>query len=131
MSDINRTTDQSQGGAGSTYRSARESAGQAAQRVGQSAKDNPLAIVAGGLAVGAVVGALLPKTRREDELLGSLGKRIAEGATAAAVAARDVGKEEFSALKPDTGSAKDKAGTIAAHIFDAAKSAATEASRRR
>lgn len=124
MSDLNDTITKAQ-------RKLEQGAKSASQTVSQTARDNPAAVVGAGLAIGAVVGALLPKTKREDELLGPLGKRLAEGATAAAIAARDVGKEELSALKPDGGAAKDKAGSIASHIFDAAKAAALDTSQRR
>ena len=131
MSDINQTIEKAQAKAGDAYQSSKQSVKKAATSVEKSAKDNPLAVVAGGIAIGAVIGALLPKTQKESELLGDVGKRITEGATAAAIAARDTGKAEFSSLKPDTSSAKDKAGSIAAHIFDAAKSAAIEAGQRK
>lgn len=128
MSD---TIDKAQAKATDAYRSGKQSVKTAASRVEGTARDNPLAIVAGGVAIGAVIGALLPKTQKEEELLGAVGKRLAEGATAAAIAARDTGKAEFSTLKPDTSSAKDKAGSIVAHIFDAAKSAAIDAGQRK
>ncbi len=128
MSD---TIDTAQAKATDAYRSSKQSVQRAASRVEGTAKDNPLAIVAGGVAIGAVIGALLPKTQKEEELLGAVGKRLAEGATAAAIAARDAGKAEFATLKPDTSSAKDKAGSIVAHIFDAAKSAAIDAGQRK
>ncbi|VXC97158.1 hypothetical protein [Sphingomonas sp. AX6] len=131
MSDINTTIDKAQAKASDAYASSKQSVKKAATKVEKSAKDNPLAVVAGGIAIGAVIGALLPKTQREEELLGTVGKRLAEGATAAAIAARDTGKSEFASLKPDTSSAKDKAGSIAAHIFDAAKAAAVEAGQRK
>jgi len=128
MSD---TIDKAQAKASEAYETSKQSVKTAATRAEKAAKDNPLAVVAGGIAIGAVIGALLPKTQKEDELLGTVGKRLAEGATAAAIAARDTGKAEFASLKPDTSSAKDKAGSIAAHILDAAKSAALEAGQRK
>jgi ElaB/YqjD/DUF883 family membrane-anchored ribosome-binding protein len=36
---------------------------------------NPLAIVLGGIALGAIVGALLPTTEREKKVMGKTGKR--------------------------------------------------------
>lgn len=129
--DMSDTIDKAQAKANEAYETSKQSVKKATTRAEKAAKDNPLAVVAGGIAIGAVIGALLPKTQKEDELLGTVGKRLAEGATAAAIAARDTGKAEFASLKPDTSSAKDKAGSIAAHIFDAAKSAAIEAGQRK
>lgn len=131
MSDINETIEKAQARASDAYESSKKSVKKGVSRAEKGAKDNPLAIVAGGIAIGAVIGALLPKTQREEELLGTVGKRIAEGATAAAIAVRDTGKAEFASLKPDTSSAKDKAGSIVSHLFDAAKAAAVDAGQRR
>ena len=70
----------------------------AAQRVGKAAEANPLAVVAGGIAIGLAAGALLPRTKRETSLLGSVGKRINGAAAGAAVAARDAAKAELGSF---------------------------------
>jgi hypothetical protein len=93
-------------------------------------EDNPLAILAGGIAIGMIAGALLPKTEREKAVLGPLGKRITSTAGAAVAAARDVGKQELSALTPDTGSAKARASSIVEHVLLAAKEAGREAAKK-
>ncbi|MEG3179929.1 hypothetical protein [Sphingomonas sp. LT1P40] len=84
---------------------------------------NPLAIVAGGVALGVVLGALIPRLQKEKELLAPVGKRIAETATAAATAARDVGKAEIDALIPPRAAAKEQIGRIIGNAFTAAKDA--------
>jgi len=80
------------------YDSARERASVA----GTSARDRlgnaPLLTLGGGLALGAVVAALLPKTRVEDRILGDVGGRITESARAAADAAKEAGREKLSEL---------------------------------
>lgn len=93
--------------------------------VGDKIENNPLALVAGGVALGAVIGALLPRLAKEKELLAPVGKRIAEGASAAATAARDAGKAEIDALLPQRDVAKDQLGKIIGNAFTAAKDAAT------
>ena len=85
---------------------------------------NPLAIVAGGVALGVVIGALVPRLQKEKELLAPVGKRIAEGATAAA-AARAAGKAEIDALLPQPDAAKEQIGKIIGSAFTAAKDAAS------
>src|SRR5688572_4118714 len=54
------------------YATARERAGSAYETAGrktsQGIDSNPVAAVVGGLAIGALVAALLPRTSREDEL---------------------------------------------------------------
>ncbi|HEY0621880.1 hypothetical protein [Sphingomonas sp.] len=94
------------------------------QRASDGIEKNPLALVAGGVALGVVIGALLPRPAREKELLAPVGKRIAEGASAAAAAARDAGKAEIDALLPQRDAAKDQLGKIIGTAFTAAKDAA-------
>lgn len=84
---------------------------------------NPLALVAGGVALGVVIGALIPRLQKEKELLAPVGKRIAEGATAAAAAAREAGKAEIDAILPQRDAAKEQIGKIIGSALTAAKDA--------
>lgn len=70
----------------------------AARRVGKAAEANPLAVVAGGIAIGLAAGALLPRTKRETQLLGSMGRRIHSAAAGAAEAAKDAAKAELGSF---------------------------------
>lgn len=65
-------------------------------RVLSSAESNPLAILVGGLAVGALAGALVPRSAREKELLAPLGRELGNRARTAFDAARTAGMEELS-----------------------------------
>ena len=58
----------------------------------------PLVALGGGLALGALVAALLPKTRAEEKLMGPLGGRINDSARAAASAAKDAGRDKLAEL---------------------------------
>src|SRR4051794_15143482 len=69
--------------------SARESVSLAAQRAAQSIEENPVAALVGGLAIGAIAGALLPASRKEAEYLAPLGDKVGEAAKTAVQAARD------------------------------------------
>ncbi|HEX6374370.1 MAG TPA: hypothetical protein VFZ91_01485 [Allosphingosinicella sp.] len=84
------------------YAAARERAGSAyetaGRRAGEGIDANPVAAVVGGLALGAIVAALLPRTRREDELLGTAGRRLNDGAREAARAAREAGRTQLDEL---------------------------------
>jgi hypothetical protein len=62
------------------------------------AGEMPLLALAGGVVLGAVLAALLPRTRAEDKLLGKVGGRITESARVAADAAKDAGREKLSEL---------------------------------
>jgi hypothetical protein len=84
------------------YAAARERAGSAYETAGRKTSEgidsNPVAAVVGGLAVGAIVAALLPKTRREEELFGPVGRRLGDTAREAARAAREAGREQIEEL---------------------------------
>ncbi len=63
---------------------ARNQARRAEVRATETMHENPLAVGAVALAVGAVVGLALPRTRREDELMGGLRDHLLEQAQNAA-----------------------------------------------
>jgi hypothetical protein len=62
------------------------------------AGEMPLLALAGGVVLGAVLAALLPRTRTEDKLLGKVGGRLTDSARAAADAAKEAGREKLSEL---------------------------------
>lgn len=84
------------------YAAARERAGSAyetaGRRAGEGIDSNPVAAVIGGLAIGAIVAALLPRTRREEEYLGTVGRRLNDSAREAARAAREAGQGQLDEL---------------------------------
>jgi ElaB/YqjD/DUF883 family membrane-anchored ribosome-binding protein len=80
------------------YAAARERAGAALERTGDGIEANPMAAVFAGLALGALAAALIPRTRREEELLGDVGRRITDTARDAARAAREAGREQIDEL---------------------------------
>ncbi len=80
------------------YGSARERASAAKDKAGQGIDGAPLLALGGGLALGALIAAFLPKTQAEGKLMGPLGGRIADGARTAANAAKEAGREKLSEL---------------------------------
>ena len=80
------------------YDSARERAAEAGARARDSLREAPLLTLGGGLAIGALLAALLPKTRTEEKLLGSVGGRITDTARTAAEAAKEAGREKLAEL---------------------------------
>ena len=95
------------------YDSARRSA---AGGIGEA----PLLALAGGLAAGAVLAALLPASRRERELLGPVAGRLKDRAGDAANAARDAGQARLDEL----GLSRDKGVETLRTIFEGAGDAA-------
>jgi hypothetical protein len=65
-------------------------------------RDYPLALGAVGLAIGAVVAAALPRTRREDELMGEQRDRLAEQAKEAGKAQLDKATEALKTQSQGT-----------------------------
>lgn len=89
--------------------------------------ENPLALLAGGVALGVLVGVLLPRVAKERELLDPLGKKLAGSATAAAKAAKEAGKAEIDALLPARDTTREKVSQLIETVLDAAKGAAAKA----
>lgn len=75
------------------YGTARTRAGETRDRAAVALDENPFAALVGGLALGALVGALLPRSRKEAELLSGVGEKINETGRRVADAARDATKE--------------------------------------
>lgn len=93
------------------------------RRIGEAAEGNLLAIVAGGIALGVVAGALLPKSRRETELLGPAGRRVTDAATGAAEAAKGAATAELASLPLSKSAAREQIGRVLEQIAKALSSA--------
>jgi len=79
---------------GRAIRAYEDSRGLANDTLGQA----PLLALAGGLAAGALIAALLPRTDAETRLLKPTARRVKNSARAAAEAARDTSKQRFEEL---------------------------------
>jgi len=105
----------------------RKTAKAAGEKTVAGVERNPLAALVGGLAIGAIAAALLPRTAREDKALGGVGNRMRETAANAAKAARNTGKEQLDTLGINTDSAKEQVRDIFGKITRAVTSAAEAA----
>jgi|GEM_PF-1621860 len=76
----------------------RERTAGAGRRAGEEIEAYPMAAVAGGLALGALVAAVLPRTDREAQLLGSVGTRINDAAREATRSAVDAGRAQVEEI---------------------------------
>jgi F0F1-type ATP synthase assembly protein I len=108
---------------------ARDAAKQAAARTSAELDRNPLALLVGGVAVGALAGALIPRSAREKALLRPVGARLGAVAGAALVAAKEAGRAELDArgLTPD--GAKEKARGFFKDVGKAATTAGSAAAQ--
>ena len=114
---------------GAAYSSAREGASRATQRTAAGINSNPEAAVLGGLALGVVLALVLPKTERESQALGQVGKRITDTAREAARAAREAGLGQLQEAGLTKEGAKQKLSDIASQASAAAKTSASAAAQ--
>jgi ElaB/YqjD/DUF883 family membrane-anchored ribosome-binding protein len=113
----------------SAYDSARERASSATRATAEGIDANPGAALIGGLALGALAAVLLPKTRKEEELLGTYGRQINEKAKEAARAAKEAGQSKLDELGLNKDTAKQKLSEVANQAKDAVKQSATAAAQ--
>ena len=109
-----------------------ETSGAAVKRTVAGLEGNPLGILVGGLALGAVAGALAPRSTREKELLKPVGQRLAGMAALAIAAAKEAGQAELDqrGLTRDAArnQAKDAFGGLSKALLSAGAAAFRQAS---
>ena len=112
----------------------RDYAHKAAEITSQGIDKNPLAIVLGGVAIGAIVGALLPRTERETKLMGKTGKKLNKKAKEMAKAAKSAGKEKVDSLGLNGDAVRDQFRDLVSKAAEAVKAAgvaATEVAKKK
>lgn len=107
----------------------RRGAATASRKAGETVQENPLTVLVGGLALGALAGALLPKTKREESLLGDVGRKVNKTATDAAKAARAAGAEQLDALGINKDAAKSQISSLVDGVVKAAGTAGSAAAK--
>ncbi|WP_294061297.1 hypothetical protein [Sphingomonas sp.] len=95
-----------------------------ARRTVEELGENPVALVAGGVALGVLIGMLVPRVAKERELLDPLGRQLADRATAVAQAAKEAGKQEIDTLLPGKDATKERVSALFGNVLNAAKEAA-------
>lgn len=111
------------------YGTARQSASKATQRTSEAVETYPETALLGGLAIGALLGAFLPRTEREKEILGTAGRRINEAAREAARAAREAGREKLDEVGLNKEAARQKLAEVASSAAEVARTSATAAAQ--
>jgi hypothetical protein len=93
-----RTTDEDQDYGSSPRQRAIEAYESARDRATDTLSEAPLIAIAGGIAAGALIAALLPGTRTEERLVRPTARRVRETAKAAYKAAKDTGTDRLGDL---------------------------------
>ena len=94
----NRTTDEDEGFGSSPRQRAIEAYESARDRATDTLSEAPLIAIAGGIAAGALIAALLPRSRTEERLVRPTARRVKETARAAYKAAKDTGSDRLDEL---------------------------------
>ncbi|MEG3164306.1 hypothetical protein U1701_06840 [Sphingomonas sp. PB2P19] len=92
-------------------------------------ESSPVGILVGGLAVGILAGALLPRSQREKDLLAPVGQRIGDSARAAVQAAREAGQAELESRGLTKDGARDQARGLVEGVFQAVSTAGAAAAK--
>jgi hypothetical protein len=87
----------------------------------------PLLALAGGLAAGALIAALLPRTEAEARAIRPTARRLKGSAQAAARAARDTGSQRLDELGLSRDRAEETVRKLFEGVADAAKASANAA----
>lgn len=115
------------------YEQARDNMGDAGRKARDSLSESPLLALAGGIAAGAILAALLPRTDKETELVGPTAKRLKSTVKTAAEAARDTGVEHLKDIGISREKGEQTLRSLIQGVGDAAKAsaeAALEAARK-
>ena len=116
------------------YSSARDSVSNIGRRTADTFNEAPFIALAGGLAAGALIASLLPRTEAETRAVGPTARRVRDSAREAARAARQTGTERLGALGFTKEKGQETIRSLLEGVTDAAKAsgqAALDAARRR
>ena len=83
----------------SAYETARDRASEVTRQASEQISVYPVAAVVGGFAIGALLATLLPRSERENQLLGKTGRRLTSAARDAAQKGLDAGKDQFEEIR--------------------------------
>jgi gas vesicle protein len=106
-----------------TGESLRDFAGKAASGI----EANPISALVGGIALGAVAAAFVPRTAQEARLLAPVGQRLSDTALGAIDAAKDTAKTELGVLGLSRDSARSQVSRILEGVLQAVSTAGVAA----
>ena len=109
------------------YDKTRDSAVATQKKATQKIAGSPLVALGAGLAVGALVAALLPRSKVEDRVLGPVGDRLTNSAKAAVDAAKTAGAERLAELNLTRDAGTEALQSVIRGAGEAAKAGANAA----
>jgi hypothetical protein len=116
------TTSQTEDYAGTSSRQrAIEAYDSARERVSGTLGEAPLIALAGGIAAGALIAALLPRTKAETRAIGPTARRVKQTARAAYEAAKDTGSQRLDELGINRNKGEETIRSLLEGVTDAAK----------
>ena len=116
------------------YTSARESVSDVGRRAADTLNEAPLIALAGGIAAGALIAALLPRTEAETRAVRPTARRIRDSAREAARAAKETGGQRLGELGLSREKGEETIRSLLGSVGEAARTAgqaALDASRKR
>lgn len=103
-----------------SYENSRDNRAASGGTARDTLSEAPLLALAGGIAAGALIAALLPGTRREAELVRPTAKRVRDTARAALDAAREAGSQKLD----EAGINRDRGEETLRSLFQGVREAA-------
>ena len=103
------------------YDRARGSVAGAGRKAGDALESAPLLALAGGIAAGALIASLLPRTQAETKALRPAARRVRKAAQAAFDAARETGTDRLNELGLSREKGEETIRSLFQGVTDAAK----------
>jgi hypothetical protein len=127
--DDTRTTEDMETGYSTPRQRAIEAYEGARDRATDTLGQAPLLALAGGIAAGALIAALLPRTATETRLVRPTARRVKDSARAAFDAARDTGSQRLGELGISRDKGEETIRNLLSGLTDAAKASADAAAQ--
>ncbi len=125
--DTSRTSNETKAGATSPRQRAIEAYESARERTVDTLGDAPFIALAGGIAAGALLAALLPRTEAETRLVRPTARRVKDSARSAIDAARTIGTQRLDELGISRQKGEETIRNLLDGLTDAARASANAA----
>ncbi len=120
---VRDTLNTSKSAAGKTIKTSKHISENAKTKTVETIENSPLAMVVGGVALGAIVAALLPNSEREKKILGGVGRKLNDTAKTAAKAAKTAGAAHMVDVGLNSDTLREQARDIFQKSVETAKTA--------